>query len=183
MIVCVGVGLDPQISWRQNGVAITNGSDDRVTVYNRLSEQNNINFIESILEICSAQSSDEGDYSCTVSSRTLMNSLNFTVSVNITPAAVIVAPSDTYAIFNSSVFLTCAASGYPLPTITWYKEGERVDDTDDIQTQEVSQERFVKSTLVLCSVQETATYNCSASNGISGGEVTSVTATVFVQGK
>ena len=185
VLACAGIGNDPQISWATNGVTTTNGTDDRVAIYDEFNVQNGVRYIQSILEICSTQTSDEGVYECTVTSRTLSSSVNFTLSVNVTPAALVIGPADTYPIFNSSVFLTCVAIGYPLPTVMWYRNGERVMDTENIQSEVIEQggERYVQSTLLACSVQETANYNCSVSNGVAGDVVTSVTSTVVVQGR
>ena len=184
MIVCAGIGSSPELFWSRGGDTITNATDDRVTIYEEFGMEGNTPYIQSILEICSTQESDEGVYECTVTSRTVSNTVNFTLSVNSTPATIVIAPADTYPIFNSSVFLTCVAAGYPLPTITWYREGERVDDPDNIESEVIEEggEQFVQSTLLVCSVQETARYNCSVSNGISGGATTSVTARVVVEG-
>ena len=185
MLVCAGIGNDPQISWTNDSVTVTNGTDDRVTIYEEFNVQRGVRYIQSILEICSTQTSDGGVYECTVSSRTLSRSVNFTLTVNVTPAAIIVAPADSYPIFNSSVFLTCVAIGYPLPTVTWYRNGERVMDTENIQSEVIEQggETYVQSTLLVCSVQETANYNCSVSNGVAGDVVTSVASAVIVQGR
>jgi hypothetical protein len=185
MIVCAGVGLDPELSWSRGGESVTNATDDRVTIYEEFSMQGNNRYLQSILEICSAQDSDEGVYECILTSRSLSSTVNFTLAVNSTPATIVIGPADTYPIFNSSVFLTCVATGYPLPMITWYREGERVDDPDNIQSEvfEERGEQFVQSTLLVCSVQETARYNCSVSNGISGGTVSSVSVSVVVEGK
>lgn len=185
MIVCAGVGLDPELSWSRGGATITNATDDRVTIYEEFGMQGDSRYLQSILEICSAEESDEGLYECTLTSRSLSSTVNFTLSVNSTPATIVIGPADSYPIFNSSIFLTCVAIGYPLPMITWYREGEQVDDPDSIQSEVIEErgEQFVQSTLLVCSVQETALYNCSVSNGLSGGTVTSVTANVVVEGE
>ena len=185
LIVCAGVGLNPELSWSRGGVTVTNATDDRVTIYEEFGVEGNIPYLESILEICSAQDSDEGVYECTLTSRSLSSTVNFTLSVNSTPATLVIGPADTYPVFNSSVFLTCVGAGYPLPMITWYREGERVNDPENIQSEVIEErgERFVQSTLLVCSAQETARYNCSVGNGISGGEVTSVSANVVVEGE
>ena len=185
MIVCAGVGLDPELSWSRGGAIIANDTDDRVTIYEEFGMQGDNRYLQSILEICSAQESDEGLYECTLTSRSISTTVNFTLSVNSTPASIMIGPADSYPIFNSSVFLTCVAIGYPLPMITWYREGERVNDPDNIQSEILEErgEQFVQSTLLVCSVQETALYNCSVSNGLSGGMVTSVTANVVVEGE
>ena len=185
MIVCAGIGSDPQITWTNGSATIANETDDRVTVYDEIGVQGGVRYLQSILEICSIRTSDEGVYECTVSSRSLSRSVNFTLSVNVTPAAIIIAPSDSYPVFNSSLFLTCVAAGYPLPTVSWYRDGERVTDMENMQSEVLEQggERYVQSTLLVCSVQETAYYNCSVSNGVTGDTVTSVSAAVVVQGR
>lgn len=186
MIVCAGTGLSPEISWSRRGDTVTNATNDRVTIYEEFGVDGNIRYVKSTLEIYSAQeSSDEGVYTCTVTSRNFSNTVNFTLSVNIIPATIVIVPADAYLIFNSSIILVCVATGYPLPILTWYREGEKIDHPDIIELEVLNEggEQFVQSTLQVCSVQENVQYNCSVSNGIPGGETTSVTARVVVEGE
>ena len=66
LLTCVGYGQpDVQITWSRNGESIMNASlisinEEEVTQGGRL-------FKQSFLELCSLQSSDAGDYVCTVS--------------------------------------------------------------------------------------------------------------------
>ena len=182
MIICTGTGVSPEISWSRDGDIVTNATDDDVAIYEEFSRNDSTRYILSILEICNAQESDEGVYKCTVTSYTHSNTVNFTLTVISIPAVIAIAPANTYPIFNTSVLLVCVATGYPLPMITWYHEGEQIDNPDNIVIKEVG-EQFLQSTLLLCSVQETTRYNCSVSNGVPRGAITSVTARVVVEGE
>ena len=66
LLTCVGYGQpDVQITWSRNGENITNAS--LVSIYEEEVTQGGRLFKQSFLELCSLQSSDAGDYVCTVS--------------------------------------------------------------------------------------------------------------------
>ena len=63
LFTCVALGdTPPNIMWYRNGQKLYN--DSRITVYNDTIEQGGLTFTQSVLELCSAEPSDEGEYTC-----------------------------------------------------------------------------------------------------------------------
>ena len=52
----------PNITWYRDGQKLYN--DSRITVYNDTIEQGGLTFTHSVLELCSAEPLDEGEYTC-----------------------------------------------------------------------------------------------------------------------
>ena len=79
---CVAYGVPlPTISWSQGGVIITNDTDTRVTIYNEEIEERGLVFYQSILEICSAELTDSGVYSCSADNGISNDSVSFEIRV------------------------------------------------------------------------------------------------------
>ena len=61
--VCVAYGdPNPSITWSRGGTVLSN--DSRVTIYEEVVTENGVMFVQSIIEVCSAEASDAGQYSC-----------------------------------------------------------------------------------------------------------------------
>ena len=61
--MCVASGdPSPSISWNRGDTVLNN--DSRVTIYEDLVTENGVTFVWSILELCSAEEADAGQYSC-----------------------------------------------------------------------------------------------------------------------
>lgn len=80
---------------------------------------------------------------------------------------------------GNTVILTCVGYGSPYnPSVTWNREGERIDNTSTVRVYEevimVGGKQFVLSNLELCgiSMDDAGLYSCSASLS-SGLNVTS----------
>ena len=60
---CVAYGNpNPSISWNRGDTLLNN--DSRITIYEELVTENGVTFVQSILELCSAEEADAGQYSC-----------------------------------------------------------------------------------------------------------------------
>ena len=80
VFACVGFGdPTPSVTWSTGGVQLSNNS--RITIYEELVTENGVDFVQSILEICSAEEADGGQYSCTVGNALRNASVNFELSV------------------------------------------------------------------------------------------------------
>ena len=61
--VCVAYGdPNPSITWSRGDAVVSN--DSRVTIYEELVTENGVTFVQSIIEVCSAEETDAGQYSC-----------------------------------------------------------------------------------------------------------------------
>ena len=63
LLTCVSYGLPiPTITWNRGDAKLNN--DSRTTVYDQLVTENGVTFIVSMLQLCSAEEMDNGEYSC-----------------------------------------------------------------------------------------------------------------------
>ena len=83
LAVCVGNGNPlPGISWSREGTILTNGSlSDRVSVWQETVEEDGVLFVQSVLQLCSLDGSDTGEYTCTVANDQVADSISFSVTV------------------------------------------------------------------------------------------------------
>ena len=84
VLTCVGYAEDlPSISWiREDSGAILNQmNDSRITIYEEPLTEGGVTFVKSILEICSAQVSDTGSYSCFADNGVANDTVSFAITV------------------------------------------------------------------------------------------------------
>ena len=116
-----------------------------------------------------------------VNSNLFVTFFTFLFLFSTVPANIAVAPNDTSVYVGDSVSLSCVSYGLPLPTVSWTRTGQpltslslhsqlMINETE-IVTNHVT---FVRSTLVLCSLQLTdaGQYTCSTSNNHSTSQET-----------
>ena len=61
--VCVAYGIpDPSISWNRGDTTLSNGS--QIFIYKVLLVQDGVKYVQSIIELCSVEEEDGGQYSC-----------------------------------------------------------------------------------------------------------------------
>ena len=65
VLACVGYG-GPSVTWSKDGVMLANNS--RITIYDSQVTEGGFTFAKSILEICGAQDTNSGQYSCSIES-------------------------------------------------------------------------------------------------------------------
>lgn len=175
LLTCVGYSHPlGTIIWSRNNIYLMNGT--RTVIYEEEFTENGFTFVSSTLQICSAESSDAGLYTCKVDNGITEASSNFSLTVISQVPVIALAPNDTIVTAGFSVALTCAAYGIPVPEISW----SRRDLTglallEDTNATNITSESFVEggvtfvySTLVLCSseVLSTAELSCTATNSI-----------------
>ena len=79
--VCVAYGdPNPSISWNRGDTLLSN--DSRVTIYEELVTENGMTFVQSILELCSAEEADAGWYSCFANNTLGNDTESFMLAVN-----------------------------------------------------------------------------------------------------
>ncbi|CAG5129711.1 unnamed protein product, partial [Candidula unifasciata] len=103
----------PQVRWLKDGEPISVDQDPNVKL---LAEGRR-------LELISAKITDRGRYTCIGENVAGKTARDFTVNVFVPPTVEEPnIPEKTEVIEGSSVFITCPASGIPLPKITWFKQ-------------------------------------------------------------
>jgi len=79
--VCVAYGdPNPSISWNRGDTLLSN--DSRVTIYEELVTENGMTFVQSILELCSAEEADGGQYNCFADNSLGNDTASFVLAVN-----------------------------------------------------------------------------------------------------
>ena len=120
--------LTSTLSWvGPDGQQVVNATDGTVSVYYAEdATQSRQVFIKSYLKICNFSQSNTGQYSCRVSNTNGQDSQTWTASLPYPVALpqLIAQPSTQMATEGNTVYMTCAAYGYPFPKVTWYKDGQ-----------------------------------------------------------
>ena len=166
--------LTSTLSWvGPNGQQIVNASDNTINVYTEDVTQGGQVFIKSYLKVCNFTQSNTGQYSCRVSNANGMDDKNWTASLpyRVTAPQLLAQPSTRTATEGNTVYMTCAAYGYPFPEVTWYKDGQVVgreyNGRLSVSTNIVNYNGalVVQSDVKLCrlSIEDIGTYSCSFS--------------------
>ncbi|XP_038063967.1 hemicentin-1-like isoform X2 [Patiria miniata] len=119
-----------------------------------------------VLTFSSIQTADSGTYECRATNKAGSTKKIFNVEVQVLPVIDSSGPIDPISITvtqDRSVDLPCYASGNPQPTITWYKQGQRV--THNTPGVRVSRDGTTLS-ISRASVIHAGQFTCVASSGI-----------------
>ena len=81
--VCVAYGGDkpPSIVWKFGDELLTNDSLDLVNIYEEIVVHDDLEFVESVLQVCDIDMNGTGVYSCTANNSRGCDSSNFILSV------------------------------------------------------------------------------------------------------
>ncbi|XP_063689098.1 hemicentin-2-like isoform X6 [Bolinopsis microptera] len=137
----------PTLQWKHNNAPL---------------RRDHVIFPNGTLKITSATRFDSGAYQCTVTNRQGSRSKDVIITVR-SKARIENIPSLQYPITGERSTLICEVSGYPFPTVEWWKNGVR------LQTNTYNQNGFSKvgSNLIIQdpeSTQHDGLYTCKASN-------------------
>ncbi|XP_069798458.1 hemicentin-1 [Narcine bancroftii] len=113
-----------------------------------------------LLQIASAQVTDMGVYKCAVINVAGAAEISYKVDVYVPPT--IAGSSDMVTVVvNNPVRLACEASGIPMPSLTWLKDGSPISSfTDGVQVLSGSRVLAISS----AQISDTGRYSCVAVN-------------------
>ncbi|XP_023211088.1 basigin-like [Centruroides sculpturatus] len=159
--VCVNCTVE----WLKDGEHL-NKSDERIRIY----DTNNS------LIISPARVSDTGDYMCFINKSIIGEFIN---------ATIIVRPKTQVEQFDKSINLVqgnklnlhCNVKvGIPVPTISWYKDGQLLNGSDDHIGFSEDDKGIPNAILTIDELEFTdrANYMCEADNGISSSNATTL---------
>ncbi|XP_077401592.1 neuronal cell adhesion molecule a isoform X13 [Vanacampus margaritifer] len=142
----------PDISWFVNGVSIENAPEDPTRKVDA----------DTVI-LTRVQSGSSAVYQCNASNEFGYLIANAFVSVLAEPPRVLTPPNQVYQVItNSPALLHCATFGSPIPTITWYKDGQISIKSEDPY---VIHENGTLEINVAQS-QNSGKYTCIASNSL-----------------
>ncbi|KAL2089466.1 hypothetical protein ACEWY4_014154 [Coilia grayii] len=140
----------PAITWLKDGRPVAHGNGAQVLSEGRL------------LQIREARVSDTGRYSCVAVNVAGTTDTKFDVNVHVPPsiAGQTVVPQNVSVVVRNPVALTCEASGIPLPSITWLKDGQPISSSSSVRI--ISGGRSLR--LMHAAVEDVGRYTCIVSN-------------------
>ncbi|XP_051663785.1 hemicentin-2 [Manacus candei] len=101
----------PHIEWHREGSPVQEDSHRQVLAEGRF------------LQIRAVRAVDGGEYSCRATNAMGDTSLRLRVQVHMAPE-IQPGPEEVRALLNSSAVLLCQAEGWPVPQVTWRKDGQ-----------------------------------------------------------
>ncbi|XP_023559876.1 hemicentin-1 [Octodon degus] len=142
----------PTVTWLKDGRPLTKGKGVEVLDDGRVLQLKNIHV------------SDTGRYVCVAVNVAGMTDKKFDLSVHVPPSIIghHGIPENVSVVEKSSVSLTCEASGIPLPSITWLKDGWPVSLSSTVRilaggrTLRLIQARMEDAGQYICVVRNTA---------------------------
>ena len=192
-LACTVFGAPPPSVVWTTGLTSTPTTENRLVI-----RVGSLYMVQSVLHVCGFSLGSVGNYTCSAESYAGATSFTTTLSLegkfqhflslfsflflfSTVPANIAVAPNDTSVYVGDSVSLSCVSYGLPLPTVSWTRAGQpltslslhsqlMINETE-LMTDHVT---FVRSTLILCSLQLTdaGQYTCSTSNNHSTSQET-----------
>ncbi|XP_019718321.1 hemicentin-1 isoform X1 [Hippocampus comes] len=137
---------EPEVTWYKNGLQLVTG--------------NGLQTDRQQLEITGVQVADGGTYTCKVSNVAGQVDRTFTLAVYVPPVLDEPLPEALNFTLGSHVSLRCEASGVPVPSITWLKDGTPIESSLQWQWS-IRGNRLELGPLTL---SHAGTYTCVAKN-------------------
>uniref|UniRef100_A0A3Q3RXH6 Ig-like domain-containing protein n=1 Tax=Mastacembelus armatus TaxID=205130 RepID=A0A3Q3RXH6_9TELE len=108
-----------------------------------------------LLILASVSPLDNGEYVCTAVNDAGSTERKYQLKVNVPPTF-----PDITALLDTAVMLECEARGVPLPTITWYRNGEAI--LSNRQAQYVERGHYLK--ILRVQVSDAGQYSCKVTS-------------------
>ncbi|XP_022174083.1 papilin isoform X3 [Myzus persicae] len=152
---CIVIGTPtPTIVWQKNTTLI-DGSGGHYKL-----------FADGTLQIIGLYKYDSGVYICMASNgigEPIRKEVYLTVKV---PVRVNISMPTTMIAVGSDLTIPCSVDGYPIPTVTWYKDGQVLRNNERTQATEN------KLVVVRTNASDSGSYKCEAYNSYSSDEKT-----------
>ena len=179
-VAAAGFGSQPAISWSRNGqtVSMSNTENDvMINITSTIISTSEMTFVWSSMRMCNLVAESTGQFSCTAANSQGNVTQKWNIVIAGARAAVLVVVPQTQLVeYHNTVVMVCVAYGFPIPTITFNKDGTALDNTNVSGFTIIHKTRsngngtsYAQSTLVLCNIVENdiGGYSCTADNGIS----------------
>uniref|UniRef100_A0A8C6VXE9 Neurofascin n=1 Tax=Nothobranchius furzeri TaxID=105023 RepID=A0A8C6VXE9_NOTFU len=149
LLECIAAGMPaPHITWTKDG--------DNLPITSRIKVKN----FNKMIQIPKASFEDAGEYSCTATNK--IGYIQHTITVRVKAAPFwLEKPTDLILAPEESGRLVCRSDGAPRPTISWFINGEPIEEAKPQPNRQVSGETI---TFRSVSAENTAVYQCNASN-------------------
>ncbi|XP_053737549.1 hemicentin-1 isoform X1 [Synchiropus splendidus] len=144
---CLADGVPrPAVSWMKDGRPIAGQQGAKVSNEGRL------------LQIKNAKVSDTGRYTCIAVNVAGQADSKHDVSVHVPPSIIgkVHFPENVSVVVKNPVGLSCEASGIPLPTISWLKDGRPIKGSSSVRV--LSGGRSLR--LMHAAVEDAGRYTC-----------------------
>ncbi|KAL9846109.1 hemicentin-1 isoform 2-T2 [Geothlypis trichas] len=147
---------DPDIHWFKDGKPLFLG-DPNVELLDR----------NQVLQIKSARRVDKGRYQCSATNTAGKQVKEVRLIVHVPPSIKGGnITTEVSVLLNNLINLECETKGIPVPTITWYKDGQRVISSP--QALYVDRGQFLQ--IPRAQVSDSAQYSCRASSTVGAAE-------------
>ena len=179
--------------WDSSNRQLTNSSDGSVSVYTNSSVQNGLVFMSSVLKICNFTQSDTGEHTCTAMNTNGQGSASWNLTFlrsPLPPQFLVTPPMSTVTSEpGHTVYMDCAAYGFPTPWITWSLNGQVIYPNDTMYRVTYSTDianyggaQVSQSLLKICGVgeEDIGNYSCTATTSKLASSVTSSAVTLNV---
>ncbi|XP_019355735.1 hemicentin-1 isoform X2 [Alligator mississippiensis] len=165
LLPCEAIGTPrPIIAWQKEGINIITSGNSYTVLPN------------GSLQIARAATGDAGTYMCVAqnSAGTALGKIKLKVQV---PPVIKSHPKEYIITVDKAATLQCEADGYPVPEITWHKDGEQIPES-------IRQRILSTGALQIAFVQpdDTGRYTCMAAN-MAGSTSSSMELIVYIPPK
>lgn len=114
--------------WDNSNRQLINSSDGSVSIYTDSSLQNGLVFMRSVLKLCNFTMTDTGQHTCTAMNSNGQGSASWNLTFLRPPMPpqflVTPGPSAFTTTAGRTVYMDCAAYGFPFPQVTWSRNGQ-----------------------------------------------------------
>lgn len=179
--------------WDNSNNQLSNSSDGSVSVYTDSFTQSGLIFMRSVLKICNFTQPDTGRHTCTAMNSNGRGSASWNLTFLRTPLPpqFLVTPRifPVTGGYGNTLYMECAAYGFPFPQITWTLNGQVIRPNDTMYRVNYSTDivnyggaQVSQSVLKICGIgeEDIGSYVCTATTNALASTISSSPVTVAV---